>query len=256
MIPTEPALESRANLEWIAGKWGELKNRLRKAGGDPNAPRVGGSKEPPSEIDWHVSDLMHEITQHAVFLGRVLLEESDWRQEHGEMPGLLTDVASQFGHFVTGDEKTAWDFVDQAEEFRRKVEGVLNRPERARYVGDCPTEDCRGDLYLPGGAEGGRCRECGTAWTMAEQRAWLRDQMDTLLLTYSETFVALKLLGLEISDRTWERWTSSGTVDRPKVPKVAKNADDLYPLIDAVRMAAALPKYRQSEEVLATVGVV
>jgi len=245
LIDTKSALESRANLEWIAGKWWDLRARLRKSGGDPNAPRVKGSKEPPLEIDLHVSDLLHEITTEAVLWGRILIEEADWRQEHGEMPGLLVDVASQYGHFVCDeDEKVAYDFTDTAAEFRRKVEGVLNRPEPVRYIGPCFAAGCQGEIYARD-EEGGRCRECDEPWTLTDQRFQLWREMDTVLFEYGEVLPALKMLGLEVSGRTWERWTSSGTQDRPKEPKIAKE-DDLYPFGQAVRLAAAQPKYRDT----------
>ena len=262
MIDTHRALQARADLEWVAGKWHELQNRLRKTGGDPNAPRVGGSKEPPSEIDWHVSNLLHEITEYTVFLGKVLIEESRWEPEAGTMPQLLWAVSAMYGHFtMTEDEKTAHDFCGEAARLRREVDKVINRPERARYIGPCSNANyqgagCPGELWMEHDRDGGVCRVCGEAWSLVQQRMWLRSEMGDIALTYSETFRALKILGLEISERTWERWTSTGTMDRPRKPKIAKDDDDLYPLIEAVRMASALPKYRNSEDVRATVGAI
>lgn len=231
MIPTEHALEARANLEWVAGKWWELKNRLRKTGGDPNAPRVGGSKEPPSEIDWQVSDLMHEITTEAVLWGRILIEEADWRQEHGEMPGLLTDVAGQYGHFVCDDdEKVAYDFCDTAAEFRRKVEGVLNRQEPTRYVGPCPEAGCQGELYMRE-VEGGTCPECGAGWTLPAQYAFLRAEAEDVLMERDVMRAALVSMGYDVPFETIKTWTKRG--------KIAEEESGLYKFGDALALAKA-----------------
>lgn len=255
MIDTQLALEARANLEWVAGQWGALKTRLRKSGGDPNAPRVTGSSDAPAPIDLHVSDLMHEITTTAVFYGRVLMEESGWIPDVGEMPGLLVGVAGQYGHFVVGEERLAYDFVDTAYEFRRKVEKVLSPREPRRYVGPCFQDACQGELYLHEGSDGGACPECGAEWTLPEQHAWLWREMDSIMLGYSEVRPALKIIGLEVSGRTWERWTSSGTEENPKVPKVKKaEKDDLYPFKDAVMLAARLAKYRDTRVGKAVAG--
>ncbi len=235
MIDTQTALEARANLEWVAGKWWELKNRLRKTGGDPNAPRVGGSKEPPSEIDWVVSDLMFEITEHAKFLGRVLIDETDWRQEYGEMPGLLTDVATMFGHFVCGEEKLAWDFVDQAEEFRRRVEGVLNREEGRKYRGPCPNEKylgagCPGELYGRDG-EGGTCPSCGESWSWDGQRIFILGRAHSVLMEQREIVEALWAMGSDVKPNTVYKWCQRG--------KIAKE-DGLYRFADAVELSGVL----------------
>lgn len=161
------------------------------------------------------------------------------------MPGLLLDVASQYGHFVCDpDEKVAYDFCDTASEFRRKVEGVLNRPEPRRYMGPCFVAGCQGEIFARD-EEGGRCRVCDEPWTLTDQRFQLWREMDAVLFEYGEVLPALKMLGLEVSVRTWERWTSSGTEDRPKTPKIAKD-DGLYPFGDAVRLAAGQAKYRHT----------
>ncbi len=234
MIPSEHWYRARADLEFVAGKWGELKNRLRKTGGDPNAPRVGGSKEPALEVDLYVSDLMHEITQHAVFLGRVLIEETDWRQEHGEMPGLLMDVASQYGHFVTDeDEKVAWDFVDQAAEFRRKVEGVLAPRAPRRYVGPCFHEDCQAELYITDGIEGGVCAQCMTPWTLESQMRSTNADLRTLLMEKGEITIALKILGYEVRTNLVHEWA---TPKGKREARLKEQEPGLYRLFDAVKL--------------------
>lgn len=228
MIPSEHWYKARADLEFVAGKWGELRNRLRKTGGDPNAPRVGGSKEPPSEIDWHVSDLMHEITMHAVFLGKVLIEETDWRQEHGEMPGLLVDVAGQYGHFVCDpDEKVAYDFCDTASELRRKVEGVLTKTDPVRYIGPCPEDGCTAELYAR--TDNGSCPQCGTAWTLDSQYQYLRAESQEVIMERDVLRAALVSMGYDVPVETIRTWTKRGKIGQPE--------DGLYSFADALALA-------------------
>ena len=231
MIETTVALEARANLEWVAGKWWELKKHLRKSGGDPNAPRVSGTSDSPAPIDLHVSDLMHEIAAETVLWGRILIEEADWRQEHGELPGLLVDVASMFGHFVTDeDEKVAYDFCDTAAEFRRKVEGVLNRQEPTRYVGPCPEAGCGGELYMRE-VEGGTCPECGEPWTLPAQYAFLRAEAEDVLMERDVMRAALVSMGYDVPFETIKTWTK-----RAKIEQVEPG---LYRFGDALALAKA-----------------
>ena len=212
MIDTHRALQARADLEWVAGKWHELQNRLRKTGGDPNAPRVGGSKEPPSEIDWHVSNLLHEITEYTVFLGKVLIEESRWEPEAGTMPQLLWAVSAMYGHFtMTEDEKTAHDFCDEAAELRRKVEHAIERPEPARYIGPCSQPGCQGELYAR--TEGGQCPECGEPWTITGQYAFLRAEADDLVMEKPVLRAALVSMGYDVPVETIRTWTKRNKIE-------------------------------------------
>jgi len=236
VIPTDIALEARANLEWVAGKWWDLRAHLRRPSGDPNAPKVKGSKEPPAVINLHVSDLLHEITTEAVLWGRILIEEADWRQEHGEMPGLLVDVASQYGHFVCDeDEKVAYDFCDTAAEFRRKVEGVLNREEGRKYRGPCPNEKylgagCPGELYGRDG-EGGTCPSCGESWSWDGQRIFILGCAHSVLMEQREIVEALWAMGSDVKPNTVYKWCQRG--------KIAKE-DGLYRFADAVELSGVL----------------
>lgn len=215
MIDTQLALEARANLEWVAGQWGALKSRLHRTGGDPNAPKVKGSKEPPAPIDLHVSDLLHEITTTAVFYGKVLMEESGWIPDVGEMPGLLVGVAGQYGHFVVGEERLAYDFVDTAHEFRRKVEKVLSPRAARRYVGPCPEDGCAGELYMAE-TEGGVCPECGEPWTLPAQFAYLRAEAEDVLMERDVLRAALVSMGYDVPFETIKTWTKRRKIEQPE----------------------------------------
>lgn len=240
MIETTIALEARANLEWVAGKWGELRNRLHRSGGDPNAPKVKGSKEPPAPIDLYVSDLLYDIERAARFYAQVLIEESGWEPTTSTMPALLVGVAGQYGHFAVGDDKEARDFVDTAHELRRKVEGALSGGERARYVGPCPQQGCDGELYARGGISGelyardgvgGACPECGHLWTPDGQFAYLRAEAQDVLMERDVLRAALVSMGYDVPHETIRTWI--------KRNKIGVAEGDLYKFEDALTLAKA-----------------
>lgn len=246
MIDTLTALEARDNLLYVADHWNHLRNRLHRSTSTQYGMKVSGG-DAPAPINLHVSDLMHDITTQTVLWGKILMDESGWIPNRGEMPGLLHDVARQYGHFVTDDPKTGTDFCDLAHEYRRKTENILNQPEPAKYIGPCTAPGCQGELYMRD-KTGGQCPTCGEPWTIEQQRMWLKAEMDNLLLTYTETYHALQIIGLGISWRTWERWTSNGTPDRPKTPKIAKDNDDLYSFKQAVELASRSAQHKHSPE--------
>ena len=135
-VSVKDGLAAKGDLLWVADRWPDLRARLRPQG----ATKLGGSKpgipssRPP--LDIHVSDLMFEIEEHARFLGKVLLEETnDWEPTTSAMPQLLREVAERYGHFIVGDDKTALDFCDEAHEFRRKVTHSLEKPPAPTYMG-------------------------------------------------------------------------------------------------------------------------
>ena len=240
-------LAARNDLLYIADHWADLRARLRPGGGNAlTGMPHGGGDEGHCPIDVHVSDLLHEIENEARMLGHVLMDETDdWAPRTSRMPALLVDVAQRYGHWTAGDdERAALDFMDWAHEYAGKVRRALERPAPKRYMGPCrhtgsDGAGCAGELYTREGWDGATCRECGNGTTMAEYHQWLAGQIGTLRLPYTETFRALKSLDLGVSERTWERWTSSGTEAKPKVPRIQADADGLYPVAVAVRLALA-----------------
>jgi hypothetical protein len=290
-MDAQTALDARTDLLWIVERWPHLQSRLVGGGGNALTGMPSGSNEAPLPIDVAVSDLMREIEDQARFYAAVLLDEvppehgcdgqcaRDWFAEAAKTPGLpapdvwdcperrdpittstmpalLGQVAERYGHFTT-DEHEALDFCDEAHDFRERVRTTLERPAPPTYVGPCRArgadgDGCAGELYLREGRDGGICRECGTEFTGDEQREWVAGEMIALRLTYTETFRALKVLDLEISQRTWERWTSAGTSEKPRTPKIECDGDDLYPLDAAVRLALQNPKHATKRHAFAT----
>lgn len=47
----------------------------------------------------------------------------------------------------------------------------------------------------------------------------------------------------DLSAHTWERWTSTGTSEHPRTPKIAREDDSLYTLDTAVRLALENPSH-------------
>lgn len=236
------ALRARDDLLYIVHKWPDLEHALSGVGGKALTGMPSGT-ETPLPLDVGVSDLMREIEDKiARHYGHILLDETDdWAPTTSTMPGLLRDVANRYGHFTT-DPELAQGFCDDAHDYRHRVTKTLERPTPPTYVGPCPHmgtdgSGCDGELYVREDQIDGTCGSCGQPWTLVEQHDYLEREMANLRLTYTDTWRALKILDKAISVRTWERWTSAGTPDRPKTPKIAANDEGLYSLAEAITLA-------------------
>lgn len=226
------ALAARDDLLAIVAAWPALQARLEPSGSSTGGGiRPAPGSRPP--IDLHVSDLMHEIETEARALGQILLEETDdWQPDTSEMPGLLRSVALRFGHFTHGDdEKTAYDFLDTAHEFRRKVALVLERPEPPRWMGPCIVPECDGELRLHGHRIDTRCPECGNVAGLLEVRKHLYAALKDRLMTRGELVSALFVLGIEVKPKTLDKWVERGRLEK------AVEDPDLYRLEDALALA-------------------
>lgn len=255
-IDPNEGLKARNDLLWIVDHWTRLRAALVGSGGNaltgmPGAASAGGQ----SVIDLGVSDLMAEIEDNvARHYGHILIDEAPLM--HGcdnecyrtspvtpvekcpqvfksittsSMPRLLREVAERYGHFTT-DERLALAFCDDAHDYRERVRKVLERPAAPMYVGPCQHkgEDeagCVGELYVREGRTEGRCRECGTPFTLAGQRAWLDAQMEDRLMTPTEIGRALKILGHEVKPGTVYKWVQRG--------RLSEVTDGLYRLAEA-----------------------
>src|SRR5690606_23279920 len=110
-------------------------------------------------------------------------------------------------------------------------------------------DDCTGELYARGSASKVRCPVCLTETDREEQQGWVATFAAQRACTYSEIPRALKVLGVPISERTWERWTSCGTDEEPKVPKIAKDATGVYSLPEVVELVLQVPRYVEKRPV-------
>lgn len=237
MITTADALHARKNLDYIASHWTDLRARLMPGGGNALTGMPMGDGSETSPIDIGISDLLFEIEQEARSLGHVLIDETaDWAPRSSRMPTLLIDVTERYGHWTAGDEMTALAFCDWAEEYASKVQHALERPAPANYVGPCQHrgEDgagCAGELYLRPSLDGGKCRECKTEFTRAEQMAYVERELETRLMTQSEIVTALMILDRATPIKTVQSW-----VQRHKLLE-AVPGDGLYRLADAKALA-------------------
>lgn len=251
----DPATAMAARNDWIAivNRWPALLAALRPGGGNALSGMPGGGGESAVPIDVHVSDLLEEITQSARFYGRVLLDEvvplhgcNDACYADGvpadecpdiqrpvttsHMPGLLSDVASRYGHFTEGDEEIGLAFCDDASDYRERVRKTLERPAPPTYVGPCQHkgEDgagCEGELYLREGRDAGTCKVCGTPFTHVEQREFIDRELQDRLMTPTEIVRALKIIGHEVKPGTVYKWVQRG--------RLVEAQDGLYRLADA-----------------------
>lgn len=257
MIDNQLALQARANILWLADHWTHLTARLTPGSSASTSEVRAPSPERQLPIDTYVSDLMAEIDWViARHYCHVLIDETDDVTHVPSTPeGRLRLVAERYGHFL-GDDMVALTFCDDAEDYRGRVERTLERPPAAEYLGPCPIADCAGELYVRGSASTVRCPACLTETTRDEQRGWVGAVAAKRRYTYSEIPRALKVLGIPVSERTWERWTSAGTDEEPKEPKIAKDSDGLYGLTDVVELALQssknAPRRPLFEEMLAT----
>ena len=258
MITAQMGLEARDNLRFIVASWSALNARLRREGGDPTAGKVGGSSEPMLELDVGVSDLLEEIEAEARSLAYVLMDEAPttdgrpWGPRTSAMPALLDEVASHYGHWTAGDERTAYAFMDWAHEYAGKVRATLERPAPPSYMGDCsltyvtetvrggrtylPGDECGGPLYLKAGKGSMRCGQCGQETSVDVQRDHVQAEIEKRVLTQSEIRRALVVLGYEVPLDTVRSWTRS-LKSRPARLVEAVEGEGLYRLADALTLA-------------------
>lgn len=224
-------LNARDDLLWIVSQWGSLRAALRPGGGGALTGMPNGGSDPRtgSVLNVRIADIMRAIEDDARFYGKVLMDETEWAPKTSAMPALLNEVAIRYGHFVAEDDKLALDFCDMAHQHREKVTRALEPPAPPVKLGPCPVRECDGELSLRDGRTAGTCRECGTPFTLAEQRAWLEAEFDKRLMTQTELVVALKTLGIEIQGPRVRKW-----VERDKLVEVE---DGLYRLADAKALA-------------------
>lgn len=205
------ALRARDDLLAVAASWPSLRCRLRPTGIATEVRTAPGSKPP---IVIAVSDLMRQIEDRTRYYGNKLLAETkDWKPSTSLMPGLLVEVAGRFGHFTSGSERVALDFLDDAHEMRRLVSGALAQHEPAKWAGPCPDRPgCDGQIYQRPGSIDGQCRVCGRVVGQAEWRALMRAAFDTRLMSLSELVSALVVTGHDVPEKTVRTWANRGAL--------------------------------------------
>lgn len=152
--PDNLARAERALLD-IVTMWPALEDHLMHEGGA--IERVTGTPEAPLPINVRVSDLIAEVRTWAIFLGRVLLDETDWQAPRFDTtPAILHSiVTTRIGHFTNDpDPRIVEQFVEDAEHLAAKVAYIVNpRPPEVRKprtrIRCRSTTTCPGVYYLP-----------------------------------------------------------------------------------------------------------
>lgn len=237
-IETALALEARANLEWLADHWPDLRARLTPGGGAQVVPShpVAGSR-PPIRMD--VSDLMAEIDwQVGMHRCHQLLDETDDIAAVPTTPeGRLRLVAERIGHWTLGgDDAAALALCDDARDYRRQVERKLEVPLPKRYLGPCQEPGCGGEIHAREDRFAGECPECGREWTWGTQREFLAAAMADRLMTTSEIVDGLRIAGVATPRNTVRQW-----IKRERLQAVYDDEDEgmrLYSFADALALAA------------------
>lgn len=230
-VSVADGLEAKRSLVWIADRWPDLRARLRPPGSsayDKPGSRVAPTSKPP--LDLVISDLMFEVEEEARSLGHVLMDETDWTPRTSFMPGLLREVADQYGHWIASDDRTALAFMDWAEQYRSEVTRALEKPPAPAYIGPCtmPT-GCDGEVRMRPHALVGVCRNCRAEYDVLERMAWVQEQLEARIMTLSEIVSALLVLGHDVPLSTLTTWANR--------KRLTPETGRLYHLADALRLA-------------------
>lgn len=123
----------------IAELWPDLEQRLGKQGAgdhDGSGRPKKAAGETPAPIDHGVADNIAKIQDWTAYLGRVLLDETDWKPPYDvSTPSLLRDIAKwRIGHFTHhADEFVTLAFIDDCEDYHDLAFSVA-RPSGVRRI--------------------------------------------------------------------------------------------------------------------------
>lgn len=235
MIDNLTSLAARDDLLAVARSWPELRARLAAGGGSALTGMPSGDGD-PLPINVAVSDLMRLVEDRTRFYARALLDDDPTWTPRSTMPALLVDVAHRYGHFTASNDRIGLDFVDDAHELVRMVDGLLTPREPAAYLGPCPVDDldgagCPGDLYLRPDRDRGWCSQCGAEFTRESQARYLAASMASRLMTRSELLSALVVLDTPVPESTLRTWITRG--------RLLEHDGGLFLLADAHELAKA-----------------
>lgn len=119
----ECALPEQHHLLRIAELWPDLEARLGKQGAtdhDGSGRPKKAAGETPAPIDHGVADHIATIQDWTAYLGRTLLDETDWKPPHDvSTPSILRNIAEwRIGHFTQRhDEMVTIAFTEDCEDY-------------------------------------------------------------------------------------------------------------------------------------------
>ncbi|HLS01164.1 MAG TPA: hypothetical protein VK054_04175 [Beutenbergiaceae bacterium] len=230
-VSVQDSLQAKADLNWIADRWGDLQARLVPS----TTPNQGGSRPAPTSrppLNLHVSNLLFEIEQEARMLGHVLSEEvpGGWQPRSSAMPQLLRDVAEYHGHWTTQPDHVSVPFVEWATDYRHRVTRALENPPNPQYVGPCPTcPPGQGDLYVTPRTRLAKCRNCRQTIDIQQQMQYVQQHLENRLMTLTEIRTALTILEIPHNYATIRKWAER--------KRLVPETGNLYKLTHAIQLA-------------------
>lgn len=113
------------------------------------------------------------------------------------------------------------------------IRKAVDRPAERIYAGPCA--DCGQDMYAKPDASTVECRPCGVEYSVPDMLAWMRGELVGKLVTAREATVLLGRLGVQVSQKTVEKWHLRMRVTDHGLDRDGKR---LYLFDDLVMLAA------------------
>lgn len=200
------AVEARDHLAYLHAQWAMLRARIRPDRSSALTGLPSPRKEYPAPINISASALLQDITTWAISAAQVIEDEAGHEPPMWRMPDLLHHAAQHASHLPEEDPNHPRSLTG----LRRRAEYQVDPPDPAQYMGECPTDGCRGDLTLREGQKLMICPDCLRAVTPTEQARHLRARLQTLVLDRGELLTALTILGKPVSRERVRQWVARG----------------------------------------------
>lgn len=243
-VDTQRGLQALNDIRRLVDTWPALQARLGGGGASSAANvRVHTSEPAPLPINLTVSDLMADLDWNlARHYARVLNDDYLIKPEAWTTRALLQFIAENVGHLIT-DQTYSEKFVTDAGNYRATVDSLIDTRAPLRYWGECPTEECPGELYMRDDEAWVKCELCTMTHTIQQLTRHIERTFDGADLVYHQIRPALKILGCPVTARTLQRWVEA----RPPKPARLQPIDDTqpprYPLAAAAALARAGRKH-------------
>lgn len=210
-VDTQQGLQAINDVRRLIDTWPALQARLGGSGGSGGLDiRVHTSDPAPLPINLAVSDLISNLDWNvARHYARVLQDEYGHTPPAWTTRALLVHIVEHGGDLIT-DARHSARFVTDADTYRRKVDAIVETRAPLRYWGECPTEECGGELHMRDDEAWVRCENCTRTYTIQQLRQHIEGAYDDALLNYDQIGPALKILDLAVTPRTVRRWVAGG----------------------------------------------
>ncbi|MBV2364278.1 hypothetical protein [Streptomonospora nanhaiensis] len=199
----------------------------------PDGGRPNRACETPIPIDLRASEAAHILRNTLSTWVRLIHADGSARPLPDDtlpaMAAWLLPLCGWLRHTHYGPEA-----IDEITTAVAQARRAVDTPPSLTYVGPC---QCGHPVYARPGAPVATCRECGTSWGVAEQRQWLRDAAEGMLMTAAQIARATSRESARVTASTVRSWASRGRLvahghDRDGRP--------LYRLGDALDLLAPM----------------